>query len=280
MSDAMHRTVELSRGATEALLRVSTATLTSQLLRRGFRSTFLAGLLPQRPDLRMVGYAFTLRYVPSREDVGFQVNYDNDRDIQRRAVETVGAMDVLVIDARSEMRSASFGHIIATRIWQRGAAGLVTDGALRDRPSFASLELPSYCRGSHATTSSVAHLAADLNVPISCAGVLVMPGDVVVGDAEGWWSYPPGLPRKLPPMPSSKRMSRSSHSSVYEPAHRSGTSIRLPKACESNTRPGGHVVLGLDSWPAIWGSSFMLGFVGQLAGGCSPDPDTSEPALI
>jgi regulator of RNase E activity RraA len=185
MSDAMHRTVELSRGATEALLRVSTATLTSQLLRRGFRSTFLAGLLPQRPDLRMVGYAFTLRYVPSREDVGFQVNYDNDRDIQRRAVETVGAMDVLVIDARSEMRSASFGHIIATRIWQRGAAGLVTDGALRDRPSFASLELPSYCRGSHATTSSVAHLAADLNVPISCAGVLVMPGDVVVGDAEG-----------------------------------------------------------------------------------------------
>ena len=94
-------------------------------------------------------------------------------------------MDVLVIDARGETRTASFGHIIATRIKQRGAAGLVTDGPVRDRPEFASLDLPTYCRGSHATTSSVAHLAVDMNVPISCAGVLVMPGDVMVGDAEG-----------------------------------------------------------------------------------------------
>lgn len=180
-----HRPVELSDSAIEALRCVSTATLTSQLLQRGFRTTFLAGLLPQRPDLRLVGYAFTLRYVPSREDLGFQVNYDNDRDIQRRAVESVGPLDVLVIDARNEMRAASFGHIIATRISQRGSAGLVTDGALRDRPSFASLALPSYCRGSHATTSSVAHLAVDMNVPIACAGVLVMPGDVLVGDTEG-----------------------------------------------------------------------------------------------
>jgi regulator of RNase E activity RraA len=176
---------ELSTDAVRALNTVSTATLTSQLLLRGFRSTFLAGLTPQRPELRMVGYAFTLRYVPSREDIGFHVNYDNDTDLQRRAVELVGPMDILVIDARNEMRSASFGHIIATRIWKRGAAGLVTDGALRDRPAFASLDMPSYCRGSHATTSSVSHLAVDMNVPIACSGVLVMPGDILVGDAEG-----------------------------------------------------------------------------------------------
>jgi regulator of RNase E activity RraA len=180
-----HRTVTLSEAAHEALSEVSTATLTSQLLRRGFRRTFLAGLFPQRPDLRLVGYAFTLRYVPAREDLGFNVHYDNERDVQRRAVETVGPGDILVIDARNETDAASFGHIIATRISRRGAAGLVTDGALRDRPAFKALELPSYCRGSHAATSSVAHMAVDLNVPIGCAGVLVMPGDVLVGDAEG-----------------------------------------------------------------------------------------------
>jgi regulator of RNase E activity RraA len=169
----------------ERLSRVSTATLTSQLLRRGFRETFLQGLHPQRPDLKMVGVARTLRYVPSREDRGMRVDYDNRTDIQRIAVEQIQPGEVLVIDARGDLGAASFGHIIATRIMKRGAAGLVTDGALRDRPAFAHLDLPSYCRGSHATTSSVAHLAADMDVPIGCAGVLVVPGDVVVGDAEG-----------------------------------------------------------------------------------------------
>src|SRR5207244_3918925 len=123
-------------------------------------------------------------------DVGFQVDYDNDHDLQRQAVELIGPLDVLVIDARSDVRSASFGHILATRLWKREAAGLVTDGALRDRPAFADLDLPVYCRGSHATTSSVAHLAVDVNVPIACAGILVMPGDVIVGDAEGAVAIP------------------------------------------------------------------------------------------
>ena len=152
--------MSLSHEEEAALRQVSTATLTSQLLQRGFRNTFLAGLEPQRPDLRLVGYAFTLRYVPSREDLGIRVDYDNERDMQRRAVESIGLGDVLVIDARGEMQAASFGQIIAARIQKRGAAGLVTDGALRDRPSFADSEMPSYCRASHATTSSVKHLAS------------------------------------------------------------------------------------------------------------------------
>jgi regulator of RNase E activity RraA len=164
---------------------VSTASLTSQLLNRGFRSTFLAGLTPLRPDLRMVGYAMTLRYVPAREDRGMQVAYDNATNVQRLAVEAIGPRQVLVIDARSELTAASFGHIIATRILKRGAAGLVTDGALRDTEGFRKLRLPSYARGAHATTSSVAHHPADMNVPIGCAGVLVEPGDLVIGDAEG-----------------------------------------------------------------------------------------------
>jgi len=174
------------RGDTEAMLRsVSTATLTSQLLLRGLHTTFLTGLRPTRPDLRLVGRAFTLRYVPTREDLGMRVDYDNATDLQRRAVETVGPGDVLVIDARGKTAAASFGHIIATRIAARGAAGLVTDGGLRDSPGFADLELPAYFRAPHATTSSVLHHPVGINEPIACADVLVIPGDVVVGDAEG-----------------------------------------------------------------------------------------------
>lgn len=177
----------------ERLRRVSTATLTSQLLKRSFRNTFIGGLAPLRPDLRMVGYAFTLRYAPAREDVGFYVEYDNATNVQRLAVEAIGSGDVLVIDARNEVRAASFGHIIATRIMRRGAAGLVTDGGLRDSPRFRSLDLPAYARAAHATTSSVAHYPVDMNVPIGCGGVLVMPGDILVGDAEGVVVIPAAL---------------------------------------------------------------------------------------
>ena len=172
---------------------MSTATLTSQLLLRGYRNTFLHGLIPQRPDLRMIGRALTLRYVPSREDHGSNVDYDNATDVQRQAVEQITDGEVLVIDARGDLGAASFGHIIATRMMMRGSAGLVTDGPLRDRPAFADMELPAYCRGSHGTTSSVRHLAVDINVPIGCAGVLVVPGDVLVGDAEGVVAIPQAL---------------------------------------------------------------------------------------
>ena len=175
----------ISRAAWDALHRVSTATLTSRLMKAGLRNTFLGGLGPLRPDLRLLGYARTLRYVPAREDLDMQVDYDNATNIQRLAVEAIEPEEVLVIDARGEVRAASFGHIIATRIMKRGAAGLVTDGALRDTPRFRSLNLPVYARSAHATTSSVMHHPADMNVVIGCAGVQVCPGDVVVGDAEG-----------------------------------------------------------------------------------------------
>ena len=175
----------LSPEAFQKLQQVSTASLTTQLLKRGFRNTFIAGLTPLRPDLRMVGYAFTLRYIPAREDFDMGVDYDNSRNVQRLAVEAIEAGQVLVIDARSDTRAASFGHIIATRIQQRGAAGFVTDGGLRDTPAFKSLDLPTYIRAPHATTSSSIHHPVDMNLPIGCGGVAVIPGDVVAGDAEG-----------------------------------------------------------------------------------------------
>lgn len=179
------RTVELTSKAVEALRRVSTATLSTQLLRRGFRNTFIRGLVPTRPDLRLLGYAFTLRYVPVREDVGVGDAPDNSTNVQRIAVESVEAEDVLVIDARGELGAAVLGDILATRIKARGATGIVTDGCFRDSPSFGELDLPAYHRAPHAALSWLVHHAVDLNVPIGCGGVLVLPGDVVVGDAEG-----------------------------------------------------------------------------------------------
>jgi regulator of RNase E activity RraA len=179
------RTVELSPEAIEALRHASSATLSTQLLRRGFRNTFIRGLVPTRPELRLVGYAFTLRYVPVREDVGVQGAPDNSTNVQRVAVESVGPQDVLVIDARGELGAGVLGDILATRIAARGAAGIVTDGCFRDSPSFAELDLPAYHRAPHAALSWLAHHAVDLNVPIGCGGVLVLPGDVVVGDGEG-----------------------------------------------------------------------------------------------
>jgi len=183
-----NRTVQLSQDAWQKLRQVSTATLTTQLLKRGFQNTFLQ-LLPLCPSVHMIGYAFTLRYVPVREDL-VDTQYDNEVNVQRLAVGSIDKDEVLVIDARREIRAASFGHILATRIKTRGAAGLVTDGALRDTPGFKELGMPTYCQAAHAYTSFLHHHPLEMNVPVGCAGVLVMPGDVMVGDAEGVVAIP------------------------------------------------------------------------------------------
>ena len=179
----------LSAEAFEKLRTVSTATLTTQLLNRGFKNTFLQGLSPLDPNSRMVGYAFTLRFVPAREDFA-DTMYDNTQNVQRIAVEAIDKDQVMVIDARGDIRAASFGHILGTRIKMRGAAGLVTDGALRDTPGFKELGLPTYIRAPHATMSFLIHHPLEMNVPIGCAGVLVLPGDVMVGDGEGVVAIP------------------------------------------------------------------------------------------
>lgn len=175
----------------ELLLEVSTATLTTQLVHHGLTNCFIRGLQPLRGDLRLVGQAFTLRYVPVRGELEHaRARFDNTTNVQRLAVERIGPGEVLVIDARGELGSASFGHIIATRIMRRGAAGLVTDGSLRDSAGLRSLDLPSYCREAHAAASSLRHHPVELQVPIGCGGVLVEPGDVVVGDQDGVVVFP------------------------------------------------------------------------------------------
>jgi regulator of RNase E activity RraA len=174
----------LSAQAEEALRQASSATLTTQLLKRGFRTTFMAGVLPLRPDLRLVGYAFTLRYIPMREDLDLQP-FDNQTNVQRLAIEAVGPGDVLIIDARGDVNAATLGDILATRARVRGCAGIVTDGAFRDAGAMRAIDIPSYSRGAHASMSTTRHHPVDMNVPIGCGGVMVMPGDVIVGDSEG-----------------------------------------------------------------------------------------------
>ena len=165
--------------------QVSTATLSSQLQKRGLLHCFMHGVLPLRPDLRLVGQAFTLRYIPVREDLERAGEFDNRTNQQRVAVESVGPGDVLVIDARGDTRAATLGNILATRIMRRGAAGIVTDGAFRDTPAIRMMDIPTYARGQSPDVSTRIHHPQDINVPIGCGGVAVLPGDLLVGDAEG-----------------------------------------------------------------------------------------------
>lgn len=162
---------------------VSTATLAGVLHRRGIRSSFLSGIRPVRPGRRMVGIARTLRYLPMREDlVPVHATRNN---AQREAVESLQPGEVLVIDARDVPDAGTIGDIYAMRALQLGAAGIVTDGATRDTPALAELEIPVYHRAAHASTYRRHHMPVDSQLPIACAGVTVVPGDVLVGDDEG-----------------------------------------------------------------------------------------------
>lgn len=167
------------------LRQVSTATITSQLLKRGLRNTFMTGLAPLDPTLRLVGVACTLRYIPMREDLDTAESLGNPEHPQRKGIEMIEPGEVFVIDARGDVRAGTIGNILVTRIRQRGGAGVVSDGCFRDVAGIRAVGLPCYSRGAHASANVTIHHAADIQVPIGCGGVLVMPGDVLVGDGDG-----------------------------------------------------------------------------------------------
>jgi regulator of RNase E activity RraA len=181
----------------DLLAGVSTATLATQLFKRGFRTRFMTGIAPLRPDLKLVGLARTLRYVPMREDLDHMGVFRNPDMPQRKAVELVGPGEVLVIDARGDRTAGTIGNILATRIMKRGAAGIVSDGPFRDLEGIRALDLPTYCAGPHANTNLTAHHPVDLDQPIGCGGVLVFPGDVLVGDGDGVIVLPRQLAAEL-----------------------------------------------------------------------------------
>ena len=170
----------------EQLMKVSTATLCTALFKRGLRHQFIQDVRPLNAGLpNMVGEAFTLRYMPVREDLN-QIGVFLDRDHpQRKAVEQCPEGAVLVIDSRKDARAASAGGILVTRLMKRGVAGVVTDGGFRDSPDIAKLGFPAYHHRPSAPTNLTLHQAIDINVPIGCGDAPVFPGDVIVGDAEG-----------------------------------------------------------------------------------------------
>lgn len=170
----------------QKLMTVSTATLTTCLFKRGLRSQFIQDVRPLNADAaRMVGPAYTLRYIPAREDIDTLATFADRSHPQRKGVEDCPEGAVFVIDSRGDARAASAGCILVTRLWKRGCAGVVTDGGFRDSPDIAKLPFPAYHSRPSAPTNLTLHHAADLNVPIGCGDAPVYPGDIIVGDGEG-----------------------------------------------------------------------------------------------
>jgi regulator of RNase E activity RraA len=176
------------------LKTVSTATVATILFKRGLRSQFIQDVQPLRvrPE-SMVGEAFTLRYIPAREDLnGIEVFKDPNHP-QRKGVETCPPGAVMVMDSRKDARAASAGSILITRLMVRGAAGVVTDGGFRDAAEIAQMDIPAYHQRPSAPTNLTLNQAIEINVPIGCGDAPVFPGDVILGDGDGVIVIPAGI---------------------------------------------------------------------------------------
>ena len=166
-------------------MAVSVATLATALFKRGLRNQVIQGVHPVRgKGVNMVGPAYTLRYIPAREDRNQLSEFRNPEHPQRVAVEKCPAGHVLVMDSRKDARAASAGDILVTRLMVRGVAGVVTDGGFRDAATIGQLDIPAYHSRPSSPTNLTLHEALDLNVPIGCGDAAVFPGDIVVGDDD------------------------------------------------------------------------------------------------
>lgn len=170
----------------DKLARVGTANIANALLMRGLRKTYMLGIAPLSQDqAQMVGPAYTLRFIPSREDIDTMANYSRTDNLHRRAIEECPPGHVLVIDTNGNADASSAGDLMAARMRRRGVAGVVTEGGFRDTPAIRKTGLPAYQYRSAPPATPIAMHPVELNRPIGCAGVAVYPGDVLVGDGEG-----------------------------------------------------------------------------------------------
>jgi regulator of RNase E activity RraA len=176
----------LKESTRDKLRTVSTATICTALFKRGFRNQMIQDVQPLDPRKpTMVGEAFTLRYMPAREDLNPITVFQDRSHPQRKAVEECPPGAVFVIDSRKDPRAASAGGILVTRLQVRGVAGIVTDGGFRDAAEIAKLDIPSFHQRPSAPTNLTRHQAIDIDVPIGCGDAPVFPGDVIVGDTDG-----------------------------------------------------------------------------------------------
>jgi regulator of RNase E activity RraA len=179
--------------ATQALASVSTATLTTVLLKKGLRNVWMRGPRPLRPaQRRLVGPAFTLRFVPAREDLATPESWASPRST-RAAIEDMPAGCVAVVGAMGVTDAGIFGDILCARMHKRGVAALVTDGAVRDYDGVIGTGLPVWCGGIAAPPSVAGLTFVGWQEPIGCGGVAVFPGDVVVADEDGAVLVPQAL---------------------------------------------------------------------------------------
>ena len=182
----------------DKLKAVSTATLATALYKRGFRSQFVQDVQPLSPlKESMVGEAFTLRYMPAREDLNRLEVFRDRAHPQRKAVEECPPGAVMVMDSRKDPRAASAGGILVSRLMARGVSGVVTDGGFRDSAEIAALGFPALHQRPSAPTNLTLHQAIDINVPVGCGDAPVFPGDVVVGDNDGVLILPAHLADEL-----------------------------------------------------------------------------------
>lgn len=184
----------LSNETRDKLRKVSTASVATALYKRGLRNQFIQDVSPVNwKGEVMVGQAFTLRYIPAREDRNPLTVFRNADHPQRVAMETCPPGFVLVMDSRKDARAASAGSILITRLARRGCAGVVSDGGFRDAEGIGKLDMPAYYQRPSAPTNLTLHEALDINVPISCGDAPVFPGDVMLGDGDGVMVIPAHL---------------------------------------------------------------------------------------
>ena len=174
---------------------VCTATLSSQLRKRGLDNVSIDGLTSTRPDKRIVGLARTLRYVPNREDL-FKT-HGGGFNAQKRAIDSVKDGEILVMEARGEKGTGTIGDILALRAQVRGAAAVITDGGVRDFSAVAALDMPTFYANPHPAVLGRRHIPWDTDITIACGGTTVQPGDIIVADADGILVIPPALAEEL-----------------------------------------------------------------------------------
>lgn len=181
----------LDPAVAEQLASVSTATLSAKLRARGYTEVFVEGVHASRPGTRMVGVARTLRFVAYRPDLFAERG--NGFNAQKRIFDTVESGEVIVIEARGERGTGTVGDVLALRAQQRGAAGVVTDGGIRDAEQVAAFDLPTFSQGPHPSVLGRRHVPWETDVAITCGGATVLPGDVIVGDGDGVIAIPRAL---------------------------------------------------------------------------------------
>ncbi|MDQ0644769.1 fumarylacetoacetate hydrolase family protein [Microbacterium murale] len=177
------------------LEKAPTAGLSSQLRKRGLHSCFIDGVAANLPGTKIVGTARTLRFIPAREDL-FK-SHGGGYNAQKRLFDAVDEGEIIVIEARGDATTGTLGDILALRAKTRGAAGVVTDGGVRDFDEVARIGLPVFSQGAHPSVLGRKHVPWELDVTIGCGGAAVQPGDVIVGDSDGVIVIPPSIAAEI-----------------------------------------------------------------------------------